>query len=56
MNRRWFAWLIVLVALVTMATLRLADRKERVARELSNVTLNEPAEPESTSSVVGGSP
>ncbi|MFH1688988.1 MAG: hypothetical protein ABIE42_01960 [Candidatus Eisenbacteria bacterium] len=56
MNRRWMAWLIVLVALTTMATLRLADRKERGVRELSNVTVNEPVQPESTSSAVGGCP
>jgi hypothetical protein len=56
MNRRLVAWLIVLAALTTMATLRLADRKERVTREPSNVTRNEPARPESTSSAVGGCP
>ena len=56
MNRRVVSWLIVLAALTTMATLRLADRKERVPRELSNVTQNEPAQLDSTSSVVGGCP
>ena len=56
MDRRLVAWLIVLAALTTMATLRLADRKERVTREPSNVTRNEPARPESTSSAVGGCP
>ncbi len=32
MIRRWAAWLVVLVALTAMATLRLADRKERIPR------------------------
>lgn len=54
MIRRWAPWLVVLAALVTMASMRLADRRERVARTLSNVTINEPAHSEPTSSTDGG--
>jgi hypothetical protein len=42
MVRRWAAWTVVLIVLVAMAAARLADRKERVHRELSNVTMREP--------------
>ena len=56
MVRRWAAWLVVLVALTTMATLRLADRKERIARELSTVRYHTPSQSGSSSNVTGGSP
>jgi hypothetical protein len=45
MIRRWAAWLVVVAALVAMSVIRLADRKERVPRELSNVTRHEPSTP-----------
>jgi hypothetical protein len=44
MVRRWAAWTVVLVILVAMAAVRLADRKERLHRTLSNVTIHEPGE------------
>ncbi|MCK4409583.1 MAG: hypothetical protein KAW67_05830 [Candidatus Eisenbacteria sp.] len=40
---RWVAWLVVLVALTTMATLRLADRKERIARRLPTARFHTPS-------------
>lgn len=53
MIRRWAAWLLVLVALTAMATLRLADRRKRTVRPHDNVTLNQPAPPESVSTAAG---
>ena len=55
MIRRWAPWLVVLVALVAMATARLADRRERVARTLANETINEPTQCEPASGTDGGS-
>ena len=54
MIRRWVAWLVVLIALTAMATLRLADRKERIPRELPTVRHATPSQSGSSSNVTGG--
>ncbi len=57
MIRRWVAWLVVLVALTAMATLRLADRKERMPRPgPSAVRHHTPSPSGSSSNVTGGGP
>jgi hypothetical protein len=57
MIRRWVAWLVVLVALSAMATLRLADRKERMPRPgPSAVRHHTPSPSGSSSNVTGGGP
>ena len=57
MIRRWAAWLVVLVALTAMATLRLADRKERIPRpDPSFVRRPTPSPSGSSSDVTGGGP
>lgn len=57
MIRRWAAWLVVLVALTAMATLRLADRKERIPRpDPSIIRHHAPSPSGSSSNVTGGGP
>ena len=54
MIRQWAAWLAVVVVLIAMSAIRLADRKERVHRGLSNVTQNEPSDRGPASGASGG--
>ena len=59
MLRRWTAWLVVLVALTAMATLGLADRKERIPRDPPTVRYHAPSQSGSSqsgssSNVTGG--
>ncbi len=54
MIRRWVAWLVVLVALTAMATLRVADRKERIPRDDPSARFRAPSQSGSSSNVTGG--
>ena len=54
MIRRWVAWLVVLIALTAMATLRLADRKERIPREVPSDRYHAPSQSGSSPNVTGG--
>ena len=54
MVRRWAAWLVVLVALTVMATLGLADRKDRIPRDPPTVRYDAPSPSGSSSNVTEG--
>ena len=54
MIRRWAAWLVVIVVLAAMATARLADRRKRVHRSLSNVTVLERSDASPAPAADGG--
>ena len=54
MIRRWVAWLVVLVALTAMATVRLTDRKERIPRDVPSARYHTPSQSGSSSNVTGG--